>query len=820
MERRNFLSTMPPSPTDRRLAAAVVAMSVLVFAVTAPFARVQLPAVWAFVPSYQSALAVNDAITAILLYAQARTLRSRALLLLASGYLFTALMAIVHALTFPGLLAPTGLLGAGPQSTAWLYMLWHGGFPLLVIGYALTKQTGDDAEHMPRLGRGAIALSVVVVAAAVCGLTLIAMAGHDLLPGIMQGNRYTPVTITVVALVWGASLAALLVLWFRRPHSVLDLWLMVVMAAWLADIALAAMLNGGRFDLGFYAGRIFGLLAASFVLVMLLLETGALYTQLARMLELERARAADEISSINAKLATLLDSPLPIFTLDSRGRIATWNSAAERVFGHAAADVVGRLFTTLITAPATPSVENAENGFPALHARVMAGEAVQNVQMTWLHGDGRTIDVAHSGAPVRGAGGRVSGAVYITEDVTDTRKLERQLAQSQKMEAVGQLTGGIAHDFNNILTVITGTIEILAEGVADKPNLAAIAKLIDEAADRGADLTRQLLAFARKQPLQPRETDINALVVEAAKLLRPTLSENVEIESMLEDDAWPALIDRSQLSTAILNLAINARDAMPDGGKLTLESGNVILDEAYASANPDIRPGRYVMIVVSDTGGGIPATIRDKVFEPFFTTKEVGKGTGLGLSMVYGFVKQSGGHIKIYSEEGHGTSIKLYLPRATARALPAAEMTASEAPATGHEVILVVEDDRMVRDYVVAQLHSLGYIALPAADAAQALAIIDRGAAPDLLFTDVIMPGGVNGRDLANAALRRRPGLKILYTSGYTESAIVHHGRLDPGVLLLAKPYRKSDLARMIRTALGETRGAEGEEAAVERLRA
>jgi PAS domain S-box-containing protein len=811
MERRNFLSTLPPSPTDRRLAAAVVAASALVFAVTAPFARVQLPAVWAFVPSYQSALAVNDVITAILLYAQARTLNSRALMLLASGYLFTALMAIVHALTFPGLLAPTGLLGAGPQSTAWLYMFWHGGFPLLVIGYALTKRTANGAGETPRAGRGAIALSVAAVAAVVCGLTLIATAGHDLLPDIMQGNRYTPAMITVVSLVWGASLAALLLLWFRRPHSVLDLWLMVVMGAWLADIALAAMLNGGRFDLGFYAGRVFGLLAATFVLVMLLLETGALYTQLARLLELERARAADEISSINAKLATLLDSPLPIFSLDSAGRIATWNSAAERVFGHAAADVVGRRFTTLVaspgTTPAATPVESAENGFADLHARVMAGEAVQNVQMTWQHADGRVIDVAHSGAPVRGAGGRVSGAVYITEDVTETRKLEHQLAQSQKMEAVGQLTGGIAHDFNNILTVITGTIEILADGVADKPNLAAIAKLIDEAAERGADLTRQLLAFARKQPLQPRETDINTLVVEAAKLLRPTLGENVEIESMLEDDAWPALIDRSQLSTAIINLAINARDAMPDGGKLTLETGNVILDEAYASANPEIHPGRYVMIAVSDTGRGIPAAIRDKVFEPFFTTKEVGKGTGLGLSMVYGFVKQSGGHIKIYSEEGHGTTFKLYLPRASAGALPSVEAPASDAPETGHELILVVEDDRMVRDYVVAQLHSLGYIALPAADAAQALAIIDGGAAPDLLFTDVIMPGGVNGRDLANEALRRRTGLKILYTSGYTESAIVHHGRLDPGVLLLAKPYRKSDLARMIRKALGETRG-------------
>jgi PAS domain S-box-containing protein len=813
MERRNFLSTMPPAPTDRRLAAAVVAASVLVFAVVAPFARLQLPAVWAFVPSYQSAFAVCDLITAVLLYAQAHTLRSRALVLLASGYLFTAAMAIVHALTFPGLLAPTGLLGAGPQSTAWLYMFWHGGFPLLVIGYALAKRTGDDPDADTRSERGTIALSVVAVAVAVCGLTLLATAGHDLLPGIMQGNRYTPVMIAVVFLVWGMSLVALLVLWFARPHSVLDLWLMVVMGAWLADIALAAVLNGGRFDLGFYAGRIFGLSAASFVLVVLLLDTGALYTELARLFELERKRAAEEISSINARLDTLLDSsPLPIFSLDPSGRIATWNSAAERVFGHSAADVVGWQFASL--------PENAGNELAALHRRVMAGGAVQNVQMKWQHREGRSLEIVYSGAPVRDGSQRISGAVYIAEDVTEKHKLERQLAQAQKMEAVGQLTGGVAHDFNNILTVITGTIEILADGVADKPNLAAVAKLIDEAAERGADLTRQLLAFARKQPLQPKETDINALVVEAAKLLRPTLGESIEIESMLEDDAWPALIDRSQLSTAILNLAINARDAMPNGGKLTLETGNVMLDEAYAAANPDARPGRYVMIAISDSGSGIPAAIRDKVFEPFFTTKEVGKGTGLGLSMVYGFVKQSGGHIKIYSEQGHGTTFKLYLPRASERGQPALESLVPDALETGHEVILVVEDDRMVRDYVVAQLHGLGYIALPAADAAEALAIIDGGAAPDLMFTDVIMPGGVNGRDLANEARRRRPGLKILYTSGYTESAIVHHGRLDPGVLLLAKPYRKSDLARMIRKALGSTSGVENEGAGAERLRA
>jgi signal transduction histidine kinase/ActR/RegA family two-component response regulator len=380
-----------------------------------------------------------------------------------------------------------------------------------------------------------------------------------------------------------------------------------------------------------------------------------------------------------------------------------------------------------------------------------------------------------------------------------TRQLveqQQQLAQAQKMEAVGQLTGGIAHDFNNILTVITGTIEILAEAVAGQPDLAQIAAMVDGAAQRGADLTQRLLAFARKQPLHPRATDINELVMGAARLLRPTLGERIEIESMLAGDAWPALVDPGQLTTALVNLAVNARDAMPNGGKLTLETGNIHLDEAYAEANRDVTPGAYAMIAVSDNGPGIPAAIRDKVFEPFFTTKEVGKGTGLG------FVKQSGGQIKLYCEDGHGTCIKIYLPRATGRDLESVE-TAVAAPAQGGtETILVVEDDPLVRQYVITQLAGLGYRAIPAANGEEALQMIEQGTVCDLLFTDVIMPGSRNGRELAGEVLQRRPGVKVLYTSGYSQSAIIHNGRLDPGVLLLTKPYRRADLARMIRVAL------------------
>jgi CheY-like chemotaxis protein len=309
-----------------------------------------------------------------------------------------------------------------------------------------------------------------------------------------------------------------------------------------------------------------------------------------------------------------------------------------------------------------------------------------------------------------------------------------------------------------------------------------------------------LLAFARKQPLQPHNVDVNAMVIDAANLLRPTLGEHIEIDAKLADDADFAHIDPSQLSTALLNLAVNARDAMPNGGKLTLETSNVTLDEAYAHANAEVRPGPYVMIAVSDTGVGIPAKLIDKVFEPFFTTKEIGKGTGLGLSMVYGFVKQSNGHIKIYSEEGHGTTIKLYLPRGTAKL----DAILTPVPlAGGHETIFVVEDDDMVREFLVTQLHSLGYKTVMAPSGVAALAKVDNGVAFDLLFTDVIMPGGINGRQLADEVAKRRPGMKVLYTSGYTENAIIHHGRLDAGVLLLAKPYRKADLARMLRLALG-----------------
>ncbi|WP_426440863.1 ATP-binding protein [Bradyrhizobium genosp. P] len=382
---------------------------------------------------------------------------------------------------------------------------------------------------------------------------------------------------------------------------------------------------------------------------------------------------------------------------------------------------------------------------------------------------------------------------------------ESKIRQAQKMEAVGQLTGGIAHDFNNILTVITGTIDILAEAVTHNRQLAEITGLIRDAAERGASLTRHLLAFARRQPLQPTAVDVNALMVDAIELLRPTIGDHVDIDFRPAHDLPRALVDANQLVTAIINLALNARDAMRKGGKLRIETSAAELKPSDVQGHDGLVAGGYVAIALIDDGQGIAEADLAKVFEPFFTTKEVGKGTGLGLSMVYGFVKQSNGHIVLDSEVGRGTRVMLYLPRAAATVQPAIAPPRQPDLRGAQEIVLVVEDDKLVRSYVLTQIASLGYTTLSASNGPEALAVLESGAAVDLLFTDVIMPGLMNGRDLATEAERRRPGLRVLFTSGYTENAIDHDGRLDEGILFLAKPYSRAELARMLRVALRES---------------
>ncbi|MGE9009067.1 CHASE3 domain-containing protein [Leptospira interrogans] len=488
-----------------------------------------------------------------------------------------------------------------------------------------------------------------------------------------------------------------------------------------------------------------------------------------------------------------------VLVIDIKGRVLLSNPAAEKMLRYRPGMTVELLRQLSIVFRADGVTPLPTREMPA--ARALRGEEFDATEIVVRPKSGSApVHLVISGRPLRDASRAISGAALLYHDITATREIERKLQQSQKLDAIGKLTGGVAHDFNNMLTVITGTTERLVAALEDQPALRKTAELIDVAAERCIELIQHLLAFARRQPLQPRNIDVNGTVLDIAKLLRPTLGEHIEIDSILEPEVAAAHIDPSQLANSLLNMAINARDAMPEGGKLLLETRNVVLDEAYAQANPDVLPGPYVMLAVSDTGTGMPKEIQDKVFEPFFTTKEVGKGTGLGMSMVYGFVKQSGGHIRIYSEEGHGTTIKLYLPPARGQA-PAA--VAAAAPLVGGaETILVVEDDDLVRNFVTTQLQTLGYQTLDTADGPSALQAVKNGLPFDLLFTDVILPNGMSGRQLADEVVKHRPGIRVLYTSGYTDNAIVHQGRLDPGVLLLSKPYRKSQLAKMIRQAL------------------
>ncbi len=389
-------------------------------------------------------------------------------------------------------------------------------------------------------------------------------------------------------------------------------------------------------------------------------------------------------------------------------------------------------------------------------------------------------------------------------DITESKSREQQLAQAQKMDAVGKLTGGVAHDFNNLLTVILGSLELLEHSVGDDAQSVARVRLATEAAKRGADLTQRLLAFARQQMLAPRIVNLNECVASMGELLRRALGESITIRVQLAADLWPVRVDPTWLESAVLNLAVNGRDAMPGGGTLTIETANQEFDETVNWQGTEIAPGRYAALLVSDTGTGMTPDVLARAFDPFFTTKEVGKGTGLGLSMVYGFVKQSGGHVRIYSEVGLGTTVKIHLPAggSTGEGGRVKSAIPELAPA-GQETILVVEDDASVRGTIVAMLQSLGYRVLAAADGASGLKMVEQHVEIAVLLTDVIMPGKLNGPALAREAAKRLPGIRVLYMSGYAENAFGPGGVQGTGSDLLAKPFSKGDLAHKIRDILG-----------------
>lgn len=491
-----------------------------------------------------------------------------------------------------------------------------------------------------------------------------------------------------------------------------------------------------------------------------------------------------------------------IFMLDVNGHVASWNAGAQRIKGYAPEEIIGRHFSNFYTEA------DRIAGLPrtGLETAIRQGRWEHEGQR--LRKDGTAFWAHVVIDAIRDEDGKLIGFAKVTRDITERREAEAALQnaqatmiRSQKMEAIGQLTGGVAHDFNNLLQVISGNLQLLSKDIAGNPRAEMRVQNALASVARGSKLASQLLAFARRQPLEPRVVNVGRLVKGMDELLRRALGGEIEIETMVAGGLWNSLIDPDQLENAMLNLAINARDAMNGEGRLTIEASNAFFDDEYARQHDEVAPGQYVMIAVTDTGTGMPPELLDRVFEPFFTTKAEDKGTGLGLAMVYGFLKQSGGHVKIYSEIGAGTTVKLYFPREVA-----SEDTLVVAPSGevkgGQETILVVEDDDDVREVAESMLKELGYRVVRAKDAAAALAIVDSGMPIDLIFTDVMMPGAMRSPELARKAKDRLPSVAVLFTSGYTQNAIVHGGRLDPGVELLPKPYTREALARKIRHVL------------------
>lgn len=501
-----------------------------------------------------------------------------------------------------------------------------------------------------------------------------------------------------------------------------------------------------------------------------------------------------------------------IFMLSPDGYVTNWNEGARRIKGYEAGEIIGSHFSRFYAR------EDADAGLPMRGLEQARRDGRFEAEGWRVRRDGSRF-WAHVVIDAIQENGDLIGFAKITRDVTERReadrlleRTQRELFQAQKMEALGKLTGGVAHDFNNVLQVLRGNLELLhSRHGADAWSLERLDRAID-AVEHGARFATQLLAFGRRQILRPVVVNLASTIRGMDDLLRGSLGEAVQVETVVAGGLWNTLVDPNQVENVILNLAINARDAMKDGGKLTLELGNAVLDEAYVSGLPDVKAGQYVMLAVTDTGSGMSEDVRQHAFDPFFTTKPVGVGNGLGLSTAYGFVKQSGGHIRIYSEPDHGTTIRIYLPRSTAAAVePVAKP--SGGLKRGNETILVVEDNPKVQSTVVDMLTGLGYTVLKADDAQRALGVLASGVHIDLLFTDVVMPGPVRSTEMARQAVQMHPDLKVLFTSGYTQNAIVHGGRLDAGVELLSKPYSQHQLAHRLRQLLDEPRNRPGADA-------
>ena len=660
-DRQAFLSTSPAGRRARRLTVMVAVLSSVGFVAAVPLAPVQLAKIPAFIPSYESALVIIDLITAVLLFGQFTQLRSRALLAIASGYLFDALIIIPHALTFPGAFSATGLLGAGPQTTAWLYVFWHGGFGLFALAYALFATLGDAAGPMTVRPGVAIAYAIGGVAAGVVAFALAATLGHDYLPVIIHGGdfRYL-VTKGISPTVMAVTFLALVVLWRRRRPVVLDQWVMMVLCAWLYDVALSAAIASSRYDLGWYAGRSYGLLAASFVLVALLIETNGLQRRLAaaNIALWDQSRGlADRVRERTGELARSNEALARAQRIAGVGSsehdlvsgVITWSEEHFRIFGvdrNSFRPNVSDIRAVIHPEDRTKYIamgEKLQSGIPQppLRYRIIRPDG----QMRWLHREHGTIK-DEQGSPIR--------IVITVKDVTEQLELERQLNHSQKLEALGTLASGIAHDLNNALVPIVALSRLALQEVTDNTSMREDLEAVAIGGERARDLVRRILAFARKQDLVKKPTDLAALLRDAMRLLRASLPASIELVERLTE-VRAIMADGGQLHQVVVNLVTNAAQAIGD------HTGRIVVTLAPASAFTEAG-SQFIRVSVTDTGCGMDDSKLSRIFEPFYTTKPAGEGTGLGLSVVHGIVIGHGGTIDVRSRPGEGTEFAVLLP--------------------------------------------------------------------------------------------------------------------------------------------------------------
>ena len=509
-------------------------------------------------------------------------------------------------------------------------------------------------------------------------------------------------------------------------------------------------------------------------------------------------RADEALSASEERFHLLLDGvkDFAIFMLDPEGKVVTWNIGAERIKGYRAEEIIGKHFSTFYSA------EDVARGKPEQELQQAVVQGRYEDEGWRVRKDGARVFVNVVITPLHSNTGQHIGFAKVTRDVTERKKLEEQFHQAQKMETVGQLAGGVAHDFNNLLTVISGYSEVLLNRLPATDPASGLLQEIHKAGERAAGLTRQLLAFSRKQIIQPKVLDLNALANDVGKMLRHMIGEDVSLTTVLAPRLGRVKADPGQIEQVLMNLAVNARDAMPEGGKLTIETANVDLDQSYAQAHAEVKPGRYVWLAVSDTGCGMTEEVKARIFEPFFTTKEPGKGTGLGLATAYGIVKQSGGYIYVYSEPGHGTTFKIYLPLVEDGVPSGQSHPGSKTMPKGSETILLVEDEDAVRSLTRYTLQMQGYAVLEAKDGEEALRVAEKHQGGfHLLVTDVVMPR-MSGWRLAEQLAPTHPGLKVMFLSGYTDDAVVRHGIVEAEVAFLQKPFTPSALAQKVRDVL------------------